>query len=94
MSTGRDLRHLQNPSAIEDAFSKLVSGGKIGYKTVIEKKKIPSRCTNCGRGGEYDQKFCSQCGGEMKVPLVTCPKCEKQIGDTEKFCTECGTKFS
>lgn len=93
MTTGRDLRHLQNPDAIQDAFAKLVSGGKIGYKTVIEKKAIPSRCTSCGRGGDPEQKFCSQCGGKMLVPLVNCPKCNKHIGDGEKFCTECGTKF-
>ena len=93
MSTGRDLRHLQSPHAIEDAFAKLVSGGKMGYKTVIEKKKIPSKCTQCGRGGDPEQKFCSQCGGKMLVPLVACPKCNRDIGDGEKFCTECGTKF-
>ncbi len=93
MSTGRDLRHFQNPDAIHYAFAKLVSGGKIGYKTIIEKKVIPPRCTGCGRGGDIEQKFCPQCGGVMKVPLLNCPKCSKPIGDGEKFCTECGNKF-
>lgn len=93
MSTGRDLRHLQNPSAIEDAFAKLVSGGKAGYKTIIERKKIPPKCSSCGRGGDIEQKFCPQCGGKMIVPLVACPKCKKPVGDNEKFCTECGHKF-
>lgn len=60
-----DLRdQLGNPD-IEAAFSKLVSGGKAGYKTVIERKKEPLKCKNCGNilGGE--EKFCPECG--MKV---------------------------
>lgn len=90
MGSCMDLRKYQAPTSVEDAFSKLVSGGKAGYKTVIEKKVIPPKCTKCGRGGDPEQKFCPQCGGEMKVPLTNCPKCNKEIGD-EKFCTECGT---
>ena len=90
MGSCMDLRKYQNPDSVEDAFSKLVSGGKAGYKTVIEKKVIPPKCTKCGRGGDSGQKFCPQCGGEMKVPLTNCPGCQKDVGD-EKFCTECGT---
>ncbi|MFH1710825.1 MAG: zinc ribbon domain-containing protein [Nanoarchaeota archaeon] len=88
-----DLRKYQDPSNIEDAFAQLVSGGKAGYKTVIEKKKVPSRCSGCGRGGDPEQKFCSQCGGKMIIPILNCPKCTKPVDDGEKFCTECGTSF-
>lgn len=94
MSSNRDLRHLRNSEEIQDAFSKLVSGGKAGYKTIIEKKKIPPKCSGCGRGGDDGQKFCPQCGGKMIVPLTNCPKCKKQIDNNEKFCTECGEKLS
>jgi RNA polymerase subunit RPABC4/transcription elongation factor Spt4 len=88
-----DLRKFQNGDTIQDAFSKIVSGGKYGYKTVLERKVIPPKCTNCGRGGDEDQKFCPMCGGKMVVPMLDCPKCKKPIGDGEKFCTECGAKF-
>ncbi len=93
MSSGLDLRKYQDGDAIQDAFSKIVSGGKIGYKTVIERKKVPPKCSGCGRGGDIDQKFCPQCGGKMVVPLTNCPGCKKPIDETEKFCTECGTKL-
>ena len=39
-----DLTKYQNEDAVQDAFSKIVSGGKMGYKTVIERKKIPPKC--------------------------------------------------
>ena len=84
-----DMRSLQDANAIQDAYSMLVSGKK-GYKAVIERKKIPPKCVKCGRGGDVDQKFCPQCGGEMKIPLTNCPGCKASIGDTEKFCTSCG----
>ena len=93
MGSNIDLRKYQDPSTIEDAFSKIVSGGKIGYKTIIERKKPKPKCSKCGRGGEEEQKFCSQCGGKMIVPLVNCPGCKKGIDETEKFCTECGFKL-
>jgi len=84
-----DLRKYQNDN-IQDAFSKLVSGGKPGYKTIIEKKKIYPKCEKCGRGGDLEQKFCPQCGGKMIVPLTNCPKCNFSIDMGQKFCTGCG----
>lgn len=88
-----DLRKYQNPTAIEDAFAKLVSGGKMGYKTVIEKKVIPPKCSACGRGGDPEQKFCPQCGGKMVIPITNCPKCKAPVDTLQKFCTECGEKI-
>ena len=92
MGSNTDLRKFEDPSAIEDAFSRLVSG-KVGYKTVIERKKLPPKCSKCGRGGDPEQKFCPQCGGKMVIPITNCPGCKKHIEDTEKFCTECGFKL-
>ena len=89
MGSNIDLRKYKNPESIQDAFSKVVSG-KAGYKAVIERKKVPPKCTKCGRGGDVDQKFCTQCGGKMVVPLTNCPGCKKSIIDTDKFCIECG----
>ena len=93
MSSNRDLRKFQNEDVVANAFSALVSGGKPGYKTIIEKKKILPKCSKCGRGGDEDQKFCSQCGGKMVVPLTNCPNCKNAINDTDKFCIDCGTKL-
>src|SRR3989338_6923330 len=90
MGSNIDLRKFEDASSIEDAFSRVVSGGKVGYKTVIERKKIPPKCVKCGRGGDEDQKFCPQCGGAMKVPITHCPGCKKSIESGQKFCTGCG----
>jgi RNA polymerase subunit RPABC4/transcription elongation factor Spt4 len=77
-----------------DAYSKIVSGGKYGYKSVIERKKTPPKCEGCGRGGDEGQKFCPQCGGRMVVPLTNCPGCKRHIEEGEKFCIECGTPYN
>jgi len=92
MGSCLDLRKLQSANAVQDAYSLLVSGKK-GYKAVIERKKTPPKCSKCGRGGDEGQKFCPQCGGEMKVPITNCPGCNTDIDDTQKFCTSCGTKL-
>lgn len=89
MGSNLDLRKYQEPEAIEDAFSKVVSG-KAGYKSVIERKKVLPKCNKCGKGGQEGQKFCSQCGGKMVLPLTKCPGCKKSIEENENFCTECG----
>ena|SRR3989344_2968048 len=88
--SGRDLRDYMDSETIVDAFSKVVSGGKSGYKTIIEKKKIPPKCIKCGRGGDEGQKFCPNCGGKMLAPLTNCPECKKRIDEGQKFCTNCG----
>lgn len=97
MGSCLDLRKYQDLETTEgakvsDAFSLIVSGKK-GYKAVIERKKPQPKCVKCGRGGEEGQKFCSQCGGKMAIPLTNCPTCKRSIDESEKFCIECGTKL-
>jgi len=92
MGSCLDLRKLQSETAVQDAYSLLVSGKK-GYKAVIERRKPNPKCVKCGRGGDPEQKFCPQCGGQMKIPLTNCPGCQASIGDTEKFCTQCGKEL-
>ena len=92
MGSCLDLRKYEDDGAIEAAYSKIVSGGKVGYKSVIERRKIPPKYVNCGRGGDQDQKFCPQCGGKMMVPITHCPGCKKSVDETQKFCTNCGGK--
>lgn len=87
-----DLRKYQKPDSIVDAYSKVVSG-KSSYKAIIERKKIPPKCSKCGRGGDEGQKFCPQCGGKMFIPLTSCPGCQKDVNDEDKFCQECGHKL-
>ena len=89
MGSNIDLRKYQDVEAIQDAFSKVVSG-KVGYKSVIERKKPTPKCSKCGREGDVEQKFCPNCGGKMEVPITKCPQCKVSIEENQKFCTECG----
>ena len=57
-----DLRKLQSAESVEDAFSRLVSGGKSNYKTVIERKKDPIVCESCKTSLSGEEKFCPECG--------------------------------
>ena len=66
MGSCLDLRKLQENEAIQDAFSKLVSGGKPGYKTIIEKKQEIIRCEKCSTLLEGSEKFCPECGTPVK----------------------------
>ena len=61
-----DLRGYQDPEKVQDAFSALVSGGKSGYKTVIERKKDLPKCSQCGKILEGEEKFCPECGNKLK----------------------------
>jgi RNA polymerase subunit RPABC4/transcription elongation factor Spt4 len=92
MTSNRDLRKLQGDE-IQDAFSKLVSGGKQGYKSILEKKE-PIFCSSCKTQIEGHEKFCPKCGSKIEkfsnVPKL-CEKCYNLIPKGNKFCTECGT---
>ena len=66
MSSNRDLRKFQSDDAIVDAFSKLVSGGRSGYKTIIEKTKPTPKCSACNTMLTGDEKFCPKCGNKLK----------------------------
>jgi len=66
MSGCRDLRSLHDSDEIAKAFSKLVSGGKAGYKTIIEKTKPTLKCGSCGSVLCGEEKFCPECGNKLK----------------------------
>ena len=67
MGSNRDLRKYENNEEIHKAFSTLVSGGKLGYKTVIERKKEILKCSNCGNVLSGEEKFCPECGEKAQV---------------------------
>ncbi len=49
------------------AFSALVSGGKVGYRTVIERKKDIPKCGGCGKTLSGEEKFCPECGFKVEI---------------------------
>ena len=55
------MQELQDSNLVSDLFSKVVSGGKPGYKTVIEKDKPQVKC-ECGKILFGDERFCPECG--------------------------------
>ncbi len=92
MGSCLDLRRYVNDQKTFDAFSRLVSGGKEGYKTVLERKKEVPKCGKCGRELEGIEKFCPECGektewqkkAEEPVILLTTDELEKKFKLGEK----------
>ena len=92
MGSCLDLRRYVNDQKTFDAFSRLVSGGKSGYKTVLERKKENPKCSKCGKELEGIEKFCPECGektewqkkAEEPVILLTTDELERQFKTGEK----------
>lgn len=64
----RDLRQYVNNPKIIEAFGKLISG-KAGYTPVVEKRierKQVILCPNCHHTLTGDEKFCPECGANLK----------------------------
>jgi rubrerythrin len=53
------------PEEVYKAFSKIVSGGKSGYKAVIDRPKAIPKCPKCGTVLSGDEKFCPECGNKL-----------------------------
>ncbi len=66
----REQEEMQKNDAVLDAFSLLVSGGRSGYKSVIEKKPILYFCRNCNNQIGKSQKFCDECGHKNDDPIM------------------------
>jgi len=88
----RDLRKYQEDDKVVDAFSKLVSGGKANYKTIIEKKVEEKRCCGCHSKLEGNEKFCPNCGqktewqiaAEKPIVLLSYEELEKKFKSGEE----------
>lgn len=63
------MQDLQKTDAFSDAFSKIVSGGRSGYKAVIEKKQVIIQCKHCYTVLENHMKFCFECGNKAEKPI-------------------------
>ncbi len=46
-------------------------------------------CPKCSTYGNYDKKFCENCG-EKVVPLPTCNWCDEEMRPRMRHCPECG----
>ena len=81
-----------NNQSTFDAFSRLVSGGKAGYKTIIETKKEVPTCSKCGRELTGEEKFCPECGEktawqkkkEEPVVILTTEELEQKFKSEEE----------
>ena len=60
------MDEIQSSDEFSDVFSKLVSGGRAGYKAVIEKKQIVIKCKNCQTILDSIEKFCHECGTKVE----------------------------
>lgn len=92
MGSNIDLRRYQNSESIEDAFSRMVSG-KLGYKTIIERRPDVIFCPKCNKSLGEETKFCPDCGSKASIKYSFCPKCRKGTEGEEKFCMGCGSKL-
>lgn len=50
-------------------------------------------CPRCGNSNALNAKYCSRCGGQLKVPEepVVCHKCHTHNSPMANFCRNCGT---
>ena len=63
----KEQEEMQRSDAFVDIFSKVVSGGKAGYKTVVQVKPITTKCKSCGAVLDEKQKFCHECGAKNEA---------------------------
>ncbi|MBQ2654603.1 MAG: zinc ribbon domain-containing protein [Methanobrevibacter sp.] len=50
-------------------------------------------CEKCGAEVNEEDRFCSNCGGEIKpIENNICRKCGAEVNEDDKFCSSCGEK--
>ena len=62
------MNDLQKNQDFASIYSKIVSGGRAGYKAVIETKQVEIRCKNCNTVLDPVEKFCHECGTKAEKP--------------------------
>lgn len=52
-------------------------------------------CPRCGNANALNAKYCSRCGGQLKIPEepVVCPKCHTRNTPMANFCRNCGVEL-
>ncbi len=52
-------------------------------------------CPRCGNSNALSSKYCSRCGGQLKVPEepVVCHKCHTHNSPMSNFCRNCGAEL-
>ena len=52
-------------------------------------------CPRCGNSNSLSAKYCSRCGGQLKVPEepVVCHKCHTRNSPMANFCRNCGAEL-
>ena len=60
------MGELQKSQDFSNTFSKLVSGGRYGYQTIIEKESVILKCKHCQAILDASQKFCMNAGQGLR----------------------------
>ena len=53
--------------------------------------EAPMQCPNCGAANSDGKKFCTNCGGDLRV---RCPTCHGKNPTGAKFCGDCGASLT
>ena len=64
------MNELQKNQDFSSIYSKIVSGGRAGYKAVIETRQVEIRCKGCNTVLDPIEKFCHECGTKVEKPVV------------------------
>lgn len=62
-----------------------------GYTSQIVEEAVGNTCPQCGASLASDDKFCAQCGYQMRV---VCPDCGTTNDASDHFCSQCGKRLS
>ncbi|MFH1365253.1 MAG: hypothetical protein ABIH28_01565 [archaeon] len=62
------MNEFQKNQDFAAAYSKLISGGRAGYKAVIETRRVEIRCKGCNTVLDPIEKFCHEWGQRLKKP--------------------------
>ena len=90
-----EFEHEMGITAEEDfnrTRDELKSEAAILLENVKQSKHLDIiNCKSCNCKNEISNKFCLNCGTNLKK--LECPKCQAELKKSDKFCSQCGTNI-